>query len=458
MKKVVLFLALALVLVAALPIVGNQYVQTNIDERIEDLQKYGLGVKTTKTTSSYLSTKKHFEFLLKDADKFVEHLSHYSNKQIPEYVNAALEGVLIGADVEYSNIPFTKAISIDIYPLSVSPTLAKSMQEKDLNFYTTIEKFLHSKGVLYHINYDVMSEDFDGYIKDIQEKYIMKDKTELFITLQGTVFEGQGKLMAPTRLVSEVQKIDLKMKNDRTTLVLHLAELGGSSNFESQGTYLSSINLKNFNISIDTFRDDVTLKASNLKVNFSANDQLKKAQLHAKSTLENLAVESQDIRFKMQEFSYDIALNGLDKKILEQLRMFINTANTHPSHSLNKKIIEKSTQLIAKGLELRVANLSFEKLTINNMQDLGGLAIKMDMKIKEDPNLVAKLQISPLLLMQNIDIVLNVKLSNAIYKNITAGSKIAATANSYAKVDGEHTLFDIIFKDGKLQMNGKVLQ
>jgi len=458
MKKVVLFVALALVVLAALPVVGNKYVESNIDERVEDLKSYGLGVEKTSTTTSYLSTKKHFEFLLKDADVFIEYLNNYSNQQIPAYVNAALEGVLIGADVEYSNIPFTKAISIDIYPLSVSPALAKNMKEKDLNFYTALEKFLHSKGVLYHINYDIVSEDFDGYIKDINEKYTLKDATELSLMLQGAVFEGQGRLMTPTRLTSEVKKIDLEMKNDQATLLFHLLDLGGSSNFESQGTYLSSINLRSFDISVDTPRDNLLLKASDLKVNLSANDQLKKAEFNAKSTLKHLEVESKDITFEMEKLSYDVAVNGLDKMILERLRVLLNKANIQPSPALNKQILDESTQLLAKGLQLNVADLSFKTLTVNDMQHLGGLEMKMDLNIKEDPNLVAKLQLSPLLLAQNIDIVLKLKLSQAIYKNLTAGSRMAVAANSYAKVDGDNVVFDIVFKDGKLQMNGKALQ
>lgn len=457
MKKVLLFGALALVVLAALPIVGNTYVQSNIDERVEDLKSYGLGVETTSTTSSYLNTKKHFEFLLKDADLFIEHLNNYSNQQIPAYVNAALEGVLIGADVEYSNIPFTKAISIDIYPLSVSPLLAKNMKEKDLHFYTSLEKFLHSKGVLYHINYNIVNEDFDGYIKDINEKYTLKDATELSLVLQGAVFEGQGKLIAPTRLTSEVKKIDLKMKNDQATLLMHLLDLGGSTHSESQGTYLSSVNLQSFDISVDTPRDELLLKASDLQVNLSANDQLQKAQLHTKSTLEHLEVVSKDITFEMEKLSYDVAVNGLDKMILERLKALLNKANIQPSPALNKQIIDESTQLLAKGLQLNVADLSFKKLSVNDMQNLGALEMKMDLSIKEDPNLLSKLQLSPLLLAQNIDIALKLKLSQAIYKNLTLGSKMAV-ANNYAKVDGDNVIFDIVFKDAKLQINGKALQ
>jgi hypothetical protein len=264
--------------------------------------------------------------------------------------------------------------------------------------------------------------------------------------------------MTPTRLTSEVKKIDLEMKNDQATLLFHLLDLGGSSNFESHGTYLSSINLQSFDISVDTPRDNLLLKASDLKVNLSANDQLKKSEFNAKSTLEHLEIESKDITFEMEKLSYDVAVNGLDKMILERLRVLLNKANIQPSPALNKQILDESTQLLAKGLQLNVADLSFKTLTVNNIQHLGGLEMKMDLNIKEDPNLVAKLQLSPLLLAQNIDMVLKLKLSQSIYKNLTAGSRMAVAANSYAKIDGDNVIFDIVFKDGKLKMNGKALQ
>ncbi|MCD6190515.1 MAG: hypothetical protein J7K14_03115 [Sulfurimonas sp.] len=120
LKKFIIFIVVAVILAAALPIIGNKLVQNRLEDRLTTLSSYGLEVSKAETESSYLSTKKHFEFLLRDADKFVEYLNKYSDQQIPPYVNAAFEGVLIGADVEYSNIPMSKAVSVDIYPLSLS--------------------------------------------------------------------------------------------------------------------------------------------------------------------------------------------------------------------------------------------------------------------------------------------------------------------------------------------------
>lgn len=458
MKKIVLLALGAIIVLAALPIIGNQFVEKNIDESVLELKSYGLGVEKSQTQSSYLNTKKHFEFLLKDADNFVAYLNKYANKQIPPYVNAALEGVLIGADVEYSNIPFTKAISVDIYPLSVSPTLAKSMQEKDLHFYEALKKFLQSKGVLYHMNYNVMSEDFDGYIKDIKENYTLEDATKISFILQGATFEGQGKLLAPTRLNSKIQKIDMKMKNDNATINFILSQLHGSSNFESQGTYLSSIDLANLDMLVDAPNDNIVLQASNFKVNIASNDQGKKAELNTKSTLKHLELQSQKITFDMKDISYDVAVNGLDKDILENIRILLNRANQQPSLALREDILNESIKLFSKGLELKVADLSFKKLLINKTQDLDGLSLKMDMHLKEDPNLASKLKLSPLLLAQNVDLDLKLKLSKSIYKNLTAGSRMAAGLQSYAKEEGDNMIFNVLFKDGKLTMNGKALQ
>ena len=167
MKKFIIFIVVAILLAAALPIIGNKLVENSIEDRLTTLGSYGLEVSKAETTSSYLNTKKHFEFLLRDGDKFIEYLNKYSDQQIPPYVNAAFEGVLIGADVEYSNIPLSRALTVDIYPLSLSKNMMSSIKENDLDFYNYFEKFLHSKGVLYHINYNIVSEDFDGFLVDL---------------------------------------------------------------------------------------------------------------------------------------------------------------------------------------------------------------------------------------------------------------------------------------------------
>jgi len=459
MKKIIIFLVAAVLLIAALPIIGNKLVENSLDDRLTTLSSYGLEVSKAETESSYLNTKKHFEFLLRDADKFVEYLNKYSDQQIPPYVNAAFEGVLIGADIEYSNIPLSKAVSIDIYPLSLSQNMMNSIKEDDLNFHNYLEKFLHSKGVLYHINYNIVSEDFDGYVQDIKEVYTLKDSTKLSLNLLNATFSGNGELIAPNSIVSNIETINLAVDNAKTKVTFSLDGFSSSSNFESKSTYLSGANLKSFKLIVDAVNENLLFDARDIKVNFSSNTQGNKAELNAKSSLKSMSIKSDKIDLVMKDFAYDIAIHGLDKDSFEELRVKVSRMKTaSSSNDLLKEIQDSVVQLLSHGLELDIAKLSLKNVTLNTTENLEGFDIKSKFKIKEDRDLATKISLSPLLVAQNIDMTVNIKISKPLYAKLTNGVAMVSMANGFAKEDGNSIVFDITFINGEFRVNGKALR
>jgi len=459
MKKIIIFLALAILLAAALPIIGNKLVENSLDDRLTTLSSYGLEVSKAETESSYLSTKKHFEFLLRDADKFVEYLNKYSDKQIPPYVNAAFEGVLIGADVEYSNVPLSKAVSIDIYPLSLSVNMMSSIKEDDLDFHNYLEKFLHSKGVLYHINYNIVSEDFDGFVQDIKESYTLKDGTKLSLNLLNATFSGNGELIAPNSVVSNIQTINLAIDSAKTKVTFSLDGFSSSSNFESKSTYLSGANLKSFKLIVNAANENLLFDATGMKVNFSSNTQGNKAELNAKSSLKSMSIKSDTVDVVMKDFAYDIAIHGLDKDSFEELRVKISRLKTASSSSdLIQEVQASVVKLLSHGLAIDIAKFSLENITLNKTENLEGFDIKSKFKIKEDKNLADKISLSPLLVAQNIDMTINIKLSKPLYAKLSNGMPMTSMANDFAKEDANSVIFDITFIDGEFRVNGKALR
>ncbi len=459
MKKFIIFLVLAVLLAAALPIIGNKLVENSLDDRLTTLSSYGLEVSRAQTESSYLNTKKHFEFLLRDADKFVEYLNKYSDQQIPPYVNAAFEGVLIGADVEYSNIPLSKAVSVDIYPLALSKNMMSSIKEDDLNFHNYLEKFLHSKGVLYHINYNIVSEDFDGYIKDIKESYTLKDGTKLSLNLLNATYSGNGELIAPNQIISNIETINLKVDNAQTKLTFTLDGFSGSSSFESKSTYISGGDLKSLKLMVDATGENLLFEATDIKVNFSSNTQGNKAELNAKSSLKTMSIKSDKVDVVMKDFAYDIAMNGLDKDSLEELRVIVSRVKVaSSSNTLQKEIQDSVVKLLSHGLELDIAKFSLENITLNKSENLEGFDVKAKFKMKEDRDLATKISLSPLLVSQNVDMSINIKLSKAIYAKLTNGLPVTSMANSYAREDGNSVVFDMTFINGEFRVNGKALR
>ncbi len=459
LKKFIIFIVVAMILVAALPIVGNKLVENSLDDRLSTLSSYGLEVSTAQTESSYLNTKKHFEFILRDADKFVEYLNKYSDKQIPPYVNAAFEGVLIGADVEYSNIPWSKAVVIDIYPLALSQNMMSSIKEDDLDFHNYLEKFLHSKGVLYHINYNIMSENFDGFVQDIKESYTLKDGTKMSLNLLNATFSGNGELIAPNSVVSNVDTINLIIDSVKTKLVFNLDGFSSSSNFESKSTYLSGGELKSLKLTLNAINENLVFEATDIKVNFSSNTQGDKAELNAKSSLKTMSIKSDEIDVVMKDFAYDIAISGLEKDSFEEFRIAVSKAKVAaPSYSLQTKMQDSIIKLLSHGLKIDIAKFSLGNITLNEIENLEGFDVKSKFIIKEDKDLAGKINLSPLLVAKNIDMTINIKLSKPLYAKLTQNAPMTSMANDYAKEDAKSVLFDITFMDGELKVNGKALR
>jgi hypothetical protein len=456
MKKII-FLVIV-VGVALLPIIGNQYVQAHIKERISTLESFGLGVKEHKRESSYLSSKEHYEFLLQDTKSFLGYLSKYSDQQIPQYVDAVLDGVLVGMDVEYSNIPFINAISVDIYPLALSPKMQESIKADDLNFYTQFEKFLESKGVLYHINYNIMSEDFDGFIKDIEEKYTLKDGTELVFTLQKAKYHGNGELIAPQELISSIDSLDMMVTAEGVKLNFNLKQLSSSYSFNSHSTYVSGGKINSLELNLDEKNDNLYLNLKDFQLNISSNDQGKTTELNTKASLQSLVFNSKQVNFQANDLAYDLALSKLDKILLEKLRVMVSQADINPSVTLNDKIAEASIALFSKGMNLKIVQCYVKDITLNKTQKLGGFDVKMNLDVKEDADLAKKMQISPMLVAQNLTMMLNVEMSKIIYANLTANQAMTGAIQQYIKEDGDNFIFDIVFKDGALTLNGKPLQ
>ena len=459
LKKFIIFMLVAVVLAAALPIIGNKLVQNRLEDRLTTLSSYGLEVSKAETESSYLSTKKHFEFLLRDADKFVEYLNKYSDQQIPPYVNAAFEGVLIGADVEYSNIPMSKAVSVDIYPLSLSQNMMSSIKEDDLDFHNYLEKFLHSKGILYHINYNIVSEDFDGFIQDIKENHTLKDGTKLSLNLLNATFSGNGELIAPNSVISDIETINLAIDSAKTKVTFTLDGFSSSSNFESKSTYLSGANLSSFKLIVNNINENLLFEVNDIKVNFSSNTQGNKAELNAKSSLESMSIKSDKIDLVMKNFAYDIAINGLDKDSYEELGVKISRMKTaSSSYGLQNEIQDSVIKLLSHGLSVDIAKFSLENVTLNQTENLEGFDVKSKLKIKEDKDLATKISMSPLLIAQNIDMTFNIKISKPLYAKLTNGVAMVSMANGFAKEDGNSIVFDITFMNGEFRVNGKALR
>jgi hypothetical protein len=456
MKKSVILVAILITAISLLPIVGNSFMKTTIDERLLELKGYGLETKRDEASSNYLNSSRHFEFFLKDSQAFTDFLRNYSQKQIPPYVNAMVAGALIGVDVEYGNLPFAKQLSVEIYPLELSPNFADSLKDYDIDFYKFVDGLLKSKSVAYHINYNMINKNFDGFIKDLNENYAFKDGAKLSLDVSGAIFKGKGRIVAPDRISSSIKRINFNVQDGKTNLTLNMLGLSGSSNFESANTYLSSADLASLELSMSASDENLSFEALKIKVNVSSNAQGDKVELDSKSSAKEFSFRSSQGDVKIQNFRSDFALDGLDKAAFEKLTHLASRANN--AQSVDKELFESAIDLIAKGLEIKIPELSVNNVALNGSRNLKGFELRSDIRVIEDKDLISKINISPILASENIDMELKIKLSAEIYAELLDGVPLTSVIENYAKQDGENVVFNITFKDEKLRINEKIVR
>ena len=419
------------------------------------LKSNGIEVKNVREDSRYLSTSMHYEFELRDMDKFIEFTSQYSNLQLPPYASRLLNSTIVGADLEYSNIPLTQALSLDIYPLSLSTEIMNDMKKTDESFYNYIKNFISKKGILYHINYNIVSEDFDGFIKDISENHTLKNSSKLLVNILGTSFSGNGSLIAPELLQTDAQKIMIKVLNAREEMSINLSEFSSRSTFETRTTYNSFVKLKSISLNTkDISAGDSSVNISDLALNISSTTQANKAQLNSKSSCSNINIDSKIFNLNLSNFNYEIDMSDIDKDSLEEFIVLLSKLRTNNSARVFTKIKDTTLNMLSKGIKLDIKDLSLKNIKLNG-DDLKGLSIKSTMILKEDKYLAKKIYYGPLFIAQNLDINFNFKLSKKMFSKIASVTPMAIFTQRYAKSSGDDLIFDFTFIKGEFKVNSK---
>jgi hypothetical protein len=458
MKKILVALLVIITVITLLPIVGNSVAEEVLKTRVALLTSNGLELKNDTTESSYLNTKKHYEFLLSDAPKFIEHLNQYSEAQIPPYIDVMISGVVVGVDLEYSNFPLSSRVIVDIYPLTLPTNTTDELKKENMPFYTYIDKLLQGKGVLYHINYYIADELFDGYIKDIDEEYMFDNGSKMSVKLSNATYYGSGHLIAPKTLQTSISKIIIKADESGEGITFEMHDLTSSSTFESQRTYVSGAAMKSMSILIGQEKSsNVRASIDDMKINISSNTQGNKAEFYSKSSFGKLKIDSKDAKIVASGFNYDISLDGLEKDSYEEFRKLTSHADANYSPELEEKLKESVIKLLSKGLSLSVADMSIKKIAVEDRKPIDGFSIMAKMVLKEDVDLAKKLTSSPMSISENINLASTIKFSKEFYTLVNKEVPITGMANSLAKEDGNNIVFEIKLNDGKLSVNEKAL-
>jgi len=454
MKKILLFVVL---IAAILPLIGNKLIQSTLDEKIKLLSSNGVEVQETTLNSGYFTTSMHYEFIVKDSKKYITYMNQYADKQIPAYVNMMIEGMHVGLDLEYSNILFNDSVDIDIYPLTLSNKTATKLQKEDKEFYEYLSNFLKLKGLLYHIDYDVSSENFSGYIKDIDEEHTFKDTTHVKVVMNNMLFNGSGPLFHPNEMDTTLEEIIINSKDAKSTLDLAVKNVKSSSIFKTKTTYFTKASVAKLDLKTKTTQEaEVHLKELNLAL--SSDTQTDKANFGSKSSFKELIFDTHTSDIALYGFNYVVDLKDLDKKSFEELSALLPKLQNNSSKELQEKASDLMLNIIAKGFVLDLKDISLDKISMDSKKPVDAFSLKALLNIKENEKSINKTKISPAQIAKNTNLDALMKISKNFFKMMNKEIPVSMLAGGFAKEVKSDYVFDVKFKDSKLMVNGKVIK
>lgn len=455
-KNLVIFLVICIGLLCIIPIVGNTLIKDTLELNLQRVESHGIKIVKNTENISYLETSREYEFLLEDSEKLMAHLEKYSNQQFPLDVHSFLSGTKIGVSLKYSNIPFFNTISLDIYPLALSSNTMNDLAIKDQVFSKYVAEFLQEKGLLYHIDYELISNQFSGYIKDVDENYILKNHSQVVMKIEGSTFNGKGNLVAPSSLKFLAKNITMRVLHTDEQISLRIENLRTASTFENLTTYFSSYKLDNMMLTLEqqsTQKEQMNISKMSLDVSSSTQNNL--AKINSRLSFENMNLKRKNVDINASNFNYDITVSKIDKRSFEALTHLISQAKS--SHTNNGKKIEKTViDLLAKGLELNVIDLSLKKIIYNN-DDLKAFIMKVKLDLEEDQYLASKMMVSPLLALGNIDFDFQSKISKKIVNIFVTSLPFSFDADKYIKSTNDEVELNVSYRQGSLKINNQTL-
>lgn len=457
MKKVLGVLLVVAIILLLLPLAGNKIAQEEIQKKIEVLTSYGVKVEKSDTQSSYFKTKNHYELSVQDTQKFLAYLNKYANDQIPPYVDAAFEGVLMGIDLEYCNFPLSDTLGVDIYPLTMPKELADEIKKSDPNFSVYLEKLLQTKGVFYHLDYAVASGEFSGFIKDIDEKIKLQNGADIEVVLKNATYEGKGPFMAPTRLSTNMETLTFDGHDDKTKFRFELLGMRSDATFESDTTYESRLDAKRvyFNLHEDA-KEHFMFDFKGVGFQFASDARGAKAHATAKTGADEFSFTGDRLLLQAQKFNYALRFSEIDKDSYEKLSQTVKQMQRVNSYVDEDVILEAFLELLAKGIVIELDDLSIGSLSIEN-QKLQGASLQAKVTLKPDPDFAHNLNAAPLNFLNDLAAEATLRVSKELFGYLNKQAPMSAMALGYAVEEGNDYVYRVKFENNDLSINGKSL-
>ena len=452
-KKIIIIGAVIIAIIAALPLVGNMGVKKIIDERIVMLDGSGIKVENSDNGSSYLETKTHYKFTLEDPVAFKNYLATLSKAQVPAYMHAMLDDVVMGADVSYSNLLLNSDISLDLYPVAFTEEAGERMMAEDKTLYEQMIKMLENREFMYHMDYDITASTFSGFIKDINKELTFQDGKKAKIIFESATFNGKGTLVEPESVTLQVKNadVDFSLPED-AKMKLTMTDLQSKSSFSAKNSFDLNYKAKTVHFAFSDQLTQIQIDASDMTTVSDSKVENAKLSTKLNASVGHFKIKDQNGSIELEGFNFVMDADNIDEAAYEAFQKASEQAGASSQHTMLA-----SLGVVSKGLNLHIERLSVDKIAIKESALMDGFDHKIDIVVKEDDQLIQKMQMSPLAMLQNINIDAKLKFASVFYTYLKTQGGSLAMADNFVKQEGGNAIFDILLQDGKITVNGQSL-
>ncbi|GEM_PF-2431337 len=415
---------------------ATNLLKTQVDSQLNILQQNGFAVENRKKEK----TKESFVLHYADPAKINFYLQQHNIDISPEDAQT-LKGFKIATELSYQEGVYS-AVSADIYPVAFPDAV---MQEATPQDRKMMKKILDEKILLAHVDINKIFTAFKGYLKDINTTFESEDP--ISVVSQGISFDGtlDAGTAAVTSSQNAVKQFDLQTKSGTKFAVRDLRgmhEQKGPTGYDFASDY---------SIGGVTIYDEKGIggELTQLAVKTYGKVQGGIATSGLAIGVEDMQITEAQGRRGLKSLSLQTTLENLSVAALDKIAALDGQQDKEAFNTAIK-------DLISGGITLKVDKLSAQNILDTqsgkmidgfNSNALFAIAKNADSKaLSQDPSALLGL----------VDAKMHLELSDALYQALQSDPEIAMGLMFLQPVSNNGTtVFDILFKQGVLTVNGK---
>ncbi len=406
-----------------------------VDRELKTLQKSGFTIEDRNISKD----SEHFIIHYADSKKIAKYLNS-KNIEMSVDNSREFEGMRLATDIHYLDGLYS-AISVDLYPISLSNELVESLSVADKK---TMERIIKEKIVLLHVDINKLFNSFRGALKDIDTTIVSSDDN-FTISSKGVKFGGD---FDKNILISSYQKINRAEVTSKVGLRLLIDSSNGS--YERGDTayeYSSSYEIKSL---VAQLGKSIKLSIDDIDIKSDGKTKDNMASISYSMKVSKVDIIQPDGNYMLNGIDNLMSVENFSTEALEKL--------TKVDRSDKEAVARVMEHLLSKDLTLKVDRLSIKEIKEpSHKEAIDGFQINASSNIIKPIDFVALKQ-NPISIVDYIGAKVHIELSDKLYIVLQKRPEMMILAMILKPISKkDKMLFDLDYTSGSLLINGRPL-